>query len=170
MIRVLIENCTLFTLLFVLLYSLNFSVESSLFVDVGLVAKRAMGKFEGLGGLTQTVLGVDLLKSKDISMSDWSSRRFTLTQIRYAAWDAMSSYEIYEKLRSSYPFQSDSLKSTQWISDFLDDSEISLPHDFHVPATSSPTAPSSSGSLAVTWRMLPSKKKLQQLRRLATER
>ena len=162
----LIENYSLLTLL----YSLKFSVDSSLFIDVGLLAKRALGKYQGLGGLTQTLLGVDLLKSKEISMSDWGCRRFTLTQIRYAAWDAMSSYEIYEKLSSSYQSELDLLKSTQWISDFLDDSEISLPHDFHAPATSSPTAPSSSGSLAVTWRMLPSKKKLQQLGRLATER
>lgn len=48
----------------------------------------------GLKDLTRRVLGKDIIKPKDITMSRWDDQWLTPAQVQYACIDAFLSYEI----------------------------------------------------------------------------
>eukprot|EP00584_Thalassiosira_punctigera_P024925 CAMPEP_0172557342 /NCGR_PEP_ID=MMETSP1067-20121228/72684_1 /TAXON_ID=265564 ORGANISM="Thalassiosira punctigera, Strain Tpunct2005C2" /NCGR_SAMPLE_ID=MMETSP1067 /ASSEMBLY_ACC=CAM_ASM_000444 /LENGTH=431 /DNA_ID=CAMNT_0013346401 /DNA_START=33 /DNA_END=1328 /DNA_ORIENTATION=+ len=53
----------------------------------------------GIRELAQKILGVEIIKSKKLSMSNWGKRYLTLDQISYAARDAWVSAAILERLQ-----------------------------------------------------------------------
>ncbi|KAL7540427.1 hypothetical protein ACHAXR_010101 [Thalassiosira sp. AJA248-18] len=53
----------------------------------------------GIRELAQKILGVEVIKSKKLSMSNWGSRNLSLDQIAYAARDAWVSAAIIERLQ-----------------------------------------------------------------------
>lgn len=55
----------------------------------------------GIRELAQKVLGVEVVKSKKLSMSNWGNRYLSLQQISYAARDAWVSAAILERLQKS---------------------------------------------------------------------
>lgn len=82
----------------------------------------------GLRQLAQQILGVQLLKSKKLSMSNWGKRDLDLSQISYAARDAWVAAAIVEQLQecNSAVFQPKALMEaelmkTQKDMEFLDD-------------------------------------------------
>eukprot|EP00890_Picochlorum_soloecismus_P000282 jgi/Picsp_1/1254/NSC_04735-R1_3 -5 exonuclease len=54
----------------------------------------------GLGQLTERVLGSPVSKQKSISRSDWQAERLRLSQIKYAALDALATGHIFRMLRT----------------------------------------------------------------------
>lgn len=55
----------------------------------------------GIRELAQKVLGVEVVKSKKLSMSNWGNRYLSLQQISYAARDAWVSAAILERLQKN---------------------------------------------------------------------
>lgn len=53
----------------------------------------------GLSTISKHYLGISMDKSKSISMSDWERSNLSDKQVMYAAYDALVSLLIYEKLR-----------------------------------------------------------------------
>jgi ribonuclease D len=70
-------------------------------LDIGCILGARNDRHAGLKELAQKVLGVNLLKSKKISMSNWGLRNLSLEQIHYAARDAWVSAAVIDQLRKS---------------------------------------------------------------------
>lgn len=70
-------------------------------LDIGCILGARNDRRAGLKELAQKVLGVNLLKSKKISMSNWGLRNLSLEQIHYAARDAWVSAAVIDQLRKS---------------------------------------------------------------------
>ena len=67
----------------------------------GQVAKKLWpGRFQGpsLKELALEIVGLNMRKPKDISMSNWEARLLNEAQIEYACIDAYASYRIGHKL------------------------------------------------------------------------
>ncbi|XP_010938222.1 3'-5' exonuclease [Elaeis guineensis] len=76
------------------------SVENT--TDLRVLAAAIMNRPElnqkGLAGLAGDVLGVQVRKPREVTMSRWDQRYLTLDQIKYAAVDAFLSFEIGRRL------------------------------------------------------------------------
>lgn len=69
------------------------------FLDLAHIGKALGYSRPGLANLSKQVLGLDLQKSKALSMSDWQRRVLSSVQIRYAACDVLIAGAIYRSLR-----------------------------------------------------------------------
>lgn len=71
-------------------------------MELGRLAAEKFGrqklKQAGLKGLAIEVLGLNLPKSKTVSMSNWASRKLQEKQVEYACIDAFVSFSIGKKL------------------------------------------------------------------------
>ena len=65
--------------------------------------KRTANQRRGLKTLSQTILGLDLPKSKSQAISDWSNVPLAESQIMYSACDAWAGAAIVEKLAEYDP-------------------------------------------------------------------
>lgn len=70
-------------------------------LDIGCILGAPNDRRAGLKVLAQKVLGVDLIKSKKLSMSNWGLCNLSLEQIHYAARDAWVSAAIIDQLQKS---------------------------------------------------------------------
>jgi len=69
--------------------------------DLGcILPNKNPGRRSGLQLLAKEILGVELIKSKKLSMSNWGKRHLDMEQISYAARDAWVAAAIMEKLQS----------------------------------------------------------------------
>jgi hypothetical protein len=68
-------------------------------LDIGCILGAPNDRRAGLKELAQKVLGVDLIKSKKLSMSNWGLRNLSLEQIYYAARDAWVSAAVIDQLQ-----------------------------------------------------------------------
>ncbi|XP_073153562.1 3'-5' exonuclease-like [Henckelia pumila] len=75
------------------------------FVDLRELAAYVYDRTElrqaGLKSLANVVLGKDMEKPKDVTLSRWDYRRLTTAQVRYACLDAFVSFEIGRILTAS---------------------------------------------------------------------
>ena len=83
---------------------------------------RIANQRRGLKTLSETILGVDLPKSKATAISDWSAVPLTESQIMYSARDAWAGAAIVEKLAEYDPETFD----TANLVDLLSDSETPI--------------------------------------------
>ena len=69
-------------------------------VDCTKVMAKATGKYEhsGLNYLVKEILGVDLAKSKEITLSNWNAKQLSAEQIEYACSDVLYLPELYASL------------------------------------------------------------------------
>ncbi|KAL7585139.1 3'-5' exonuclease [Lactuca sativa] len=76
----------------------NWNLEVANTADIGDLAAEEYGmrnlRNAGLKGLTRRVLGKELIKPQNVTMSDWDDERLTLAQVQYACIDAFLSYKI----------------------------------------------------------------------------
>ena len=80
---------------------LEYELNCSKSTDIGQVAKKLWpGRFQGpsLKELALEIVGLNMRKPKDISMSNWEARLLNEAQIEYACIDAYASYRIGHKL------------------------------------------------------------------------
>lgn len=68
-------------------------------INIGCILGAPNDRRAGLKELAQKVLGVDLIKSKKLSMSNWGLRNLSLEQIYYAARDAWVSAAVIDQLQ-----------------------------------------------------------------------
>lgn len=72
----------------------------STFIDVQQLGMYLGYPSFGLGQLTERVLGSPISKQKSISRSDWQAERLRLSQIKYAALDALATGHIFRMFRT----------------------------------------------------------------------
>jgi hypothetical protein len=72
----------------------------STFIDVQKLGMYLGYPSFGLGQLTERVLGSPISKQKSISRSDWQAERLRISQIKYAALDALATGYIFRMLRT----------------------------------------------------------------------
>lgn len=87
-------------------------------LDIGCILGAPNDRRAGLKELAQKVLGVDLIKSKKLSMSNWGLRNLSLEQIHYAARDAWVSAAIIDHLQKSnnHNFQVETMMEMEFMS------------------------------------------------------
>lgn len=59
---------------------------------------NSQGPSFGMIKLVDMVLGMDLKKSKSVSMSNWEASQLSISQQKYAATDAYTCLRLYEAL------------------------------------------------------------------------
>jgi len=86
-------------------------------LDIGCILPDSRSsRRAGLRELAQKILGVELIKSKKLAMSNWGKRDLTLNEISYAARDAWVSVAIVEQLqKSSNAFNPESLMNEEFM-------------------------------------------------------
>ncbi|KAL7583652.1 3'-5' exonuclease [Lactuca sativa] len=76
----------------------HWNLEVANTVDIGALAAEEYGmrnlRNAGLKRLTRKVLGKELMKPEDVTMSRWDDERLAAEQIQYACIDAFLSYKI----------------------------------------------------------------------------
>ena len=69
---------------------------------VGLCAKSTgVPTVGGLVGLAEEFCGIRSWKRQRVTMSDWASDRLDLSQIRYAAYDALAARMIFDAVTAA---------------------------------------------------------------------
>ena len=69
--------------------------------DLGCILHRNPSRRSGIRELAHKILGVEVSKSKKLTMSNWGNRHLTIQQISYAARDAWVSAAIVERLQKA---------------------------------------------------------------------
>ncbi|KAJ9520089.1 hypothetical protein QJQ45_030012, partial [Haematococcus lacustris] len=76
------------------------------FLDLQVVASKLGYQRPGLSKLTKQVLGLNLVKSRSVSMSNWAAQTLNLNQIKYAALDVFAAAQVFRGLRLWHACQS----------------------------------------------------------------
>ena len=69
------------------------------FLDIQAVAKGLGYNHVGLGKLARSVLGLDIPKSRSVTMSNWETRSLSRAQVSYAAMDVLIVGQVFRGLR-----------------------------------------------------------------------
>ena len=84
------------------LYRFNKNVQANSRFDLGGIATNSSHNRIGLKALVKGLLGIELQKSKKLSMSNWS-KYLTDAQIHYCARDAWAGAAVLSTLEKNYP-------------------------------------------------------------------
>lgn len=77
----------------------DYGVDCRNVVELGPLAANVLGSpARGLSELALTVVGLEVEKPIDVTLSDWSARALSFEQIKYAAIDAYAAFLIGKKL------------------------------------------------------------------------
>ena len=86
--------------------------------DIGsIIPKTNSSRRLGIQELGYTILGVNILKSKKLAMSNWCNKHLTMEQISYAARDAWTAAAVMERLQlmNNEVFGADSLSEMDFM-------------------------------------------------------
>jgi hypothetical protein len=85
----------------------SFTLDDGAWTDIGEVAGRMQidSPKKNLKSLTETLIGVEVEKSRRITMSNWASKTLSPQQIQYAAYDAVMSLDVYTALEEMKAFE-----------------------------------------------------------------
>jgi len=84
------------------LYRWDNSLSSRSRFDIGGIGSSSNGNRVGLQRLVRAVVGVELVKSKRVTMSNWSEVPLSMKQLNYAARDAWAGSAVVETLGLMY--------------------------------------------------------------------
>ena len=84
------------------LYRWNRSLNARSRFDIGGIGSSNNGNRVGLQRLVRAIVGVELVKSKRVAMSDWSQIPLTVKQLNYASRDAWAGAAVMENLSLMY--------------------------------------------------------------------
>lgn len=84
------------------LYRWNNSLQAKCRFDIGGIGSTSSGRRVGLQRLVRAIVGVELVKSKRVTMSDWSQVPLSMKQLNYASRDAWAGAAVIENLSLMY--------------------------------------------------------------------